>query len=180
MRKLSFFPLFILVSSVLFAASATQARAEEVDAIYFVDMQRVINESIIGKAAKSDLEAEVKKREAGLAKLQGDFKALRADVEKQASLLSAEALKGKQDAVEKKGRELERAMQDQREELTKKNNEAVGKVVQEVDAVISELAKDKGYKMIMEKDARLVVYADKSLDLSDEIIKTLDSKKVSM
>src|SRR5690242_6121780 len=76
--------------------------AESMQPVYVVDMQRVINESIVGKAARTNMESEVKKREGGLVKMQNDLKAMKAELDKQGSLLSADALKAKKENFEKK------------------------------------------------------------------------------
>ena len=172
-----FFGKALVVLGVSFSQHLVYAE-DAVEPIYVVDMQRVISESVMGKAAKNTLEAEIKKREGQLQKLSGDLKALKGDLEKQAALLSPEALKEKRESLEKKEREFQRTFQDQREEIGKKNNEEIGKVVKQIDLVVQEIAKERGYRFIMERDSRVVIYADKRLDLTDEVVEALDSKKV--
>lgn len=179
--KISFGVAFVIALAALTVAALPVAAAESAsDQIYVVDMQRVINESVIGKAARSNLESDAKKGQGKLEKLKQEVMGLRQSLEKQGSLLSSEAMQGKAESLGKKERELGRALQDQREELARKNNQEIKKVVDEIDKVVRELAKKKGYRFIIERDQQFVVYAEKDLDLTDEVISILDDKKVGL
>ncbi len=156
---------FFCCSFAVFLCPSASLYAEALKSIHVVDMQR-------------NIEGDIKKKEAQLQKLQGDLKAMKADLDKQASLLSADAIKGKQESFVKKEREFQRAFQDHRDELGKKNNEAIGNIVKEIDSIIKEIASENGYQIVVEKDSRFVVYAASQLDISDQVIKTLDKKKL--
>ncbi len=146
--------------------------------IFVIDMNRVANESIIGKAARSNIEAEVRKSESKVALQRQSVEQLRADIEKQSSLLSSDALEEKREVLEKRQREVERMMQDQREELGKKHNIEMKKVVDEIDVVVKQLSERGTYPLIIEKDPRVVVFASDRTDLTAEVIRILDSKKM--
>jgi outer membrane protein len=146
--------------------------------VYVVDMQKIISESIMGKAAKADMEVELKKREGSLTKAQNDLKALKADLDKQASVLSKDAIKSKQETLMNKDREFQKNFQENREALAKKNNEAISTIVKEIDQIVKELAKENSYKLILEKDQRFVLFIDDQYDLTDKVIKILNDKKI--
>jgi outer membrane protein len=157
-----------------------ECRAEGARPVYVIDMQRIIGESVIGKAARNNMESEIKKSQGALDKAKIDLDAMKTQFEKQGALLSPDAAREKRAAVEKRERELGRMYQDQREELSRKNNSEIAKVVAQVDKVIEEMAKEKDYDFILEKNQRLVVYADRKFDLTDEVIKILDDRKVGL
>jgi outer membrane protein len=167
----------VLSLVMLLAVCASPVFAAE--PVYVVDMQRVISESIMGKAAKADMEAELKKREGSLTKTQNDLKAMKADIDKQASVLSKDAMKAKQEALMAKDREFQRSFQENREALAKKNNEAIGAIIKDIDAIIKDLSKENSYKIVLEKDQRFVLYIDESYDLTDKVIKALNDKKLN-
>jgi outer membrane protein len=169
-------PLLLLTSCFSLAATAF---ADD-KAVYVVDMQRIINESVIGKAARNNMEGEIKKGQVNLEKMKVEIDSVRASIEKQGSLLSAEAAQEKRASLEKKERELARSYQDLREELARKNNTAIAKVVEQIDKVVKEVASDEEIEFILEKDTRLVVYAEKQYDLTDKIIGILDERKVGL
>ena len=154
--------------------------AESDDKVYLVDMQKVINESIIGKAARNSLEAEAKKRQAALAGQKSDLEKIKIEIEKQSSVLSPNALEERRADLEKKAKAFERAVQDDREALSRQNGAEIEKIVKEINQVVQDLAGKDRYKFIIEKDARFVLYSDPHLDISEEVLKTLDSKKVGL
>jgi len=159
--------------------ASVNANAEEHDALYLVDMQRIISESALGKAAKTSLEGEAKKRQAGLAAQKAELDKLKGELETQASVLSASATEEKRATLEKKAREFERTVQDQREELGRKQSAAIEKIVQQANQAINDLATKGKYKLILEKDSRVVLYSEPSLDITGEVLKAIDSKTKS-
>jgi outer membrane protein len=166
-----------LLTLVLLTTILTSTVKAE-DAIHLVDIQKVISESIVGKAAKNDMEVELKKREGQLTKLQNDLKAMKEELDKQASVLSKDALKAKQEAFMKKQSDFQKTFAENREALGKKNNESISKIVKEIDAIVSEMAKENNYKLVLEKDQRLVIYSNGENDITEEVTKRLNAKKV--
>ena len=165
----------VFISLILAFACSSQAQSSiSTDPIYVIDMQRVFSESVMGKAAGNDLQAEIKKKTLSLEKLKMELDNIKDDLEKQSTLLSQDALLVKEEQYLKKQREFERAYQDQREELAIKNRDSMEKVLKKINQVIADLAKKNDYKIIMEKDLRVVVYANSKYDISDQVIKELD------
>lgn len=148
--------------------------------VYVVDMQRVINESLVGKAARSNLEADAKKREAVLEKSRKELAKLGEDLQKQGALLSADALEEKRRVYAKRERDFQRLVEDQRAEVGKRQDAEMVKVIKEIDAAIAEVGAKGGYPFIIEKDPRLVLHANARLDLTAEVVKALDAKKVGL
>jgi outer membrane protein len=149
-------------------------------AVYVVDMQRVINESLAGKAARSNLEADAKKREVVLDRSRQELTKLQEDLAKQGSLLSASALEEKRQMFAKKERDFGRLLQDQRAEMAKRQEVEMAKVIKEIDAVIAAIGANGDYPFIIEKDPRLVLHATERLDLTGEVVKELNAKKVGL
>ena len=120
---MNIFRMFSVVLTVLTATGlcsfSTEKAVADTPSLYFVDMQRAIDKSIVGKAAKSDMEVEITKRQSALAQQKTEVDKLKADLDKQASLLAPDALAQKRDVIDKKERDLARQLHDQREELAK-------------------------------------------------------------
>ena len=145
-----------------------------------VDTQRVINESIIGQASRNTIEAQVKKEQGKLALLKSEFEKQRGELEKQGSILSESALAEKQEALNKKGVELQRQAQDIQEDLARKNEAEISKLVGQVGSVVKDIAAERGYTFVFERDKQSVVYASEDIDITSEVIKILDEKKVAL
>jgi outer membrane protein len=153
-------------------------RADEKIAI--VDVQRVVNESIIGKAARSNMESQIQKAKVKLGNLQADLEKGKADLQKQSGILSGAALEERRESLGKKQLEAQRVYQDMQEQLAKANDREIRKVVEEVQKVVDELADDKDYTFIFEKDRQSVIYANPGLDITQEVVKILDKRKVDL
>ena len=154
------------------------AVAENSPLIYVVDMDRVVNESIIGKAARANIQDEARKTEGKLALQKTELEKLRADLDAQASVLAPAALEEKREAASRRAREFERTIQDKREELAKKHNLEMKKVVDEIDRVVSSLSSSGSYPVILEKNPNVVLYAAERIDLTNQVIQAVDAAKV--
>jgi outer membrane protein len=150
------------------------------ETIAIVDTQLILNQSIVGKAARSNLEGRVKKAQAGLGQRKADFEKERAALEKQAKILSGPALETKKEALGKKQVELQRSYQDAQEELAKANEQEISKVVGEIQAAVREVAKERDLTFVFEKDRQTVLYASDRIDISSDVVKILDKKKVAL
>ncbi len=172
MNKLVFLS-FLLV----FSASSAYAEAKT-EPVYVVDIQRVIDESIVGKAAKNNVELDAKKAQAKLDQLKNELQKMDEEIKKQSGILSADALEQKRQNAGRKERELALALQEQRENFLKKNDAEIQKIIKDIRAIVSALAEKDKIKFIIEKDRRFVLYASKEHDLSAKIIEILDQKQI--
>lgn len=148
------------------------------DKLAVVDIQRVVNESILGKAARKNLEAQVTNETARLETLKQEMIKLQDNLKKQASVLSGAALQAKQDELRRKERELQSSYQDKQRELARKNEEEIGSVVQQVDKIVKRLADKERYRFVLERDPRAIVYASDQVDITKKVIEILDEEKL--
>jgi outer membrane protein len=165
--------------SVLLGAMVLAGFSQSVEAearVSVVDVQRVITSSKAGQRARQEVEAEVKKGESRITSLKSEFEALEKGIQKQADVLSGTALEEKQGELRKKERALRVALEDQRDVITRKNRAEIGKVVNKIDAIIKEMGASGRYGVIIDSDPRLVLFYDKKLDISDEVISKLDGR----
>jgi outer membrane protein len=172
--------VFARAAALVALVGSTQATALADDGLAVVDIQKVVSESIIGKAAKNNLEGEVKKAKVKLANLQSDFEKSKADLEKQAGVLSDKALNDRREGLVKKQRDAQKVFQETQQNLAKKNDEEIQKVLEEIRAVVEDVADDRDLEFVLEKDRQSVVFAADRLDITAEVIKRLDKKKVDL
>lgn len=172
------YSLYILFVAVLVTCPLREVLGE--GSVAVVDVQRVVNESIIGKAAKKNVEIVVSESKVKISALQSDLQRQTSELDKQVSILSKAALEERREALAKQQRELQRKYQDLQEEIARRNNDELSKVVKQITEAIEELAKERGYIAVFEKDKRVVVYTSPRLDVTDTLIKSLDSKKIAL
>ena len=148
--------------------------------IMFVDMQRVIDQSIVGKAARSDVEAEARKRQSELALLQRDVETAKKELSRQRGVLSPAAFEERGEAVLKRERELARKASDAQEEITRRSQSAVARVVSDIQGVIEQYSKEHRFGLVIERDKQAVLYVRPEFDITEQIIEILNEKKLAL
>lgn len=165
----------IVVALIALLLLAAPALAET--KIAYVDLQKALNLSKAGVQAKSEIAAQVKKYEEEFKSKQEELQKLKSELEKQAVLLSDSAKAQKERDFQQNVKELQRFQKDVKEELQQRDADATKKILSQLFEILQKLGKDGGYQMIIEKNEGAVIYADESVDLTDELIKAFDAKK---
>jgi outer membrane protein len=130
----------------------------------------VLNESETGKKAKTDLEALIKSKQSTIDEKGKIIEKLKSDIEKQASVLSADARKTKEDEMEKSIREYQRLVQDSQADIKKKEAELTDTILKDIHEIINKIGQEESYTLIIERG--MVVYSDKGIDITDRVMKT--------
>lgn len=151
------------------------AHAEEALKIGILDLQKVLNECDAGKKAKTDLEALIKSKESAIEEKGVKIEKLKSELQKQASVLSSEAKKSREDELEKSLRDYQRIVQDSQAEVKKKEGELTEAIIKGVHELVDDIGKKEGYTVIIEKS--LALYINKDLDITDDVIKRYNKSK---
>jgi len=162
--------VFALIALLLLAAPALAETK-----IAYVDLQKALNLSKAGIEAKNEIAAQVQKYEDEFKSKQEDLQKLKEELEKQAVLLSDSAKAQKERDFQQNVKELQRFQKDVKEELQQQDADATKRILNELFEILQKLGKDSGYQMIIEKNEGAVIYADESVDLTDELIKAFDA-----
>ena len=165
--------LLLLCICIVFPISA---QAEETIKIATLDVQQVLYTSEAGKKASSDFEALRKSKQSILDKKGEAIDKLKDELDKQASVLSLEAKKNKEDELEQLLRDYQRTAQDSQAELKKKEAEVVEAILKGIHAVAEKIGKEEGYILILERG--LVIYSKKEVDITDKVLKEFNKTKV--
>ncbi|HDO35163.1 MAG TPA: OmpH family outer membrane protein [Nitrospirae bacterium] len=173
MKKAAGISLFFLLFGALFLGSVAYGADLKVG---YVDMQRALNESGIGKKAKADLESLIKSKQTVIDEKGKEVEAFRKELDKQGTILSDEARKTKQDELDRKMRDYKRLVQDAQAEVKKKENELTGQILLEIKNIVKEIGKKENYTLILENFQEVLLYVDKRIDLTDKVIKILSEK----
>ncbi len=145
--------------------------------IAIVDLHKLINESEAGKKAKSDLENLIKSKQTVLDEKGKNIEALKADIDKQAAVITADAKKAKEEELERLVRDYQRIISDSQTEVKKKESELTGEILKQAREVINKIAQDGGYSLVLEKADGLVLYFSNNLDITDRVIKKINEAK---
>jgi outer membrane protein len=166
-KKMTKKTLLLVIVLVLFAVSSVHAEMK----VGVVDLMKVLNESDSGKKAKTDLETLIKSKQSVLDQKGKEIEKLKADLEKQASVLSADAKKSKEEDLEKLMREYQRLVADSQSEVKKKESELTGDILKEIRLIVDNMGEEAGYTIILENADGLVLYSKKDINLTDVVIK---------
>lgn len=110
-------------------------------------------------------------------KSEDDLLTLEKDLEKKKAVLSEEALKQKQQSLQKQILEFRDQVTKSQMDLQKKQSDLFTPVLDQIKKAISEVAAERGYALILTQEQNLL-YVGKSVDITDDVIKYIDSKKL--
>ena len=165
MRKTLFISLLICLVFATANVSAAEVK------IGYVDLQKAINLSAEGKAAKEDIGKKVQGFEAQVAQRKEELQKAKEELDKQALLLSDEARAAKDRDFQQKVKDFQRFTKDIQEELQQLDADMTRKILAGVLKVASELGDQEKFTAIFEKTESSLVYADPAIDLTDRVIK---------
>ncbi len=172
------FFVFVIASLLFFGAGiSSKAFATEGLKIGIVDLFRALNESDEGKKATSELESLIKSKQTLLEEKGKKIETMKGELEKQSAVLSAEAKKAKEEEIERLIRDYQRLMSDSQSEVKKKEAELTDKILKELRQLINTMSQEQGYTLILERAEGLILYADKSIDITDALIKRYNESK---
>jgi outer membrane protein len=140
-----------------------------------VDVQAIAQNSTAGKEASKRLnDLQAKK----MGEIQDKNKQLQAlQAKQQASGVLSEAAKSSLDKeVDRLQRDIQFSQSNAQAEMQDLNNELQAEFTKKVAPIIEEIAKEKGLYLVFTADSGFA-YVHPGLNISDEVIKRLDSKK---
>ena len=142
--------------------------AQSEEKIGLVDLSKAFDEYQKTKDFDKALEGKGDIKQQDREKLVKEIREMRDELE----LLNESARAKKEKDIEAKIRSLQEFDQDTKAELTKERDDMVRDILKEMSDVIQSYGKTQGYSIIL--NDRVLLYGDKSLDLTDEIIKILN------
>jgi outer membrane protein len=142
-----------------------------------VDIQRAVNECIVGKEAKKTISKETEKLRHLFAERQKELQTMKETLEKQAPMLTPDARATKEREFQSKVRDYQRWLDDNQKEIQQKGMEMERNIVLGFQKVIKKIGEEEGYTLILEKNEMIVLFASKAIDLTDRVIKLYDAQK---
>ena len=145
--------------------------------IAFVVLQRIANESADGKTATTRIQALQQKKAAELTDKNKQLQTAQQRLEKEASVLSANASGELQKQVERLTVEIQRFTQDAQAEVQELQQQLQQEFQVRLEPVLQEIGREKGLHFIFNGPDAGLVWADNALDISADVIKKLDAAK---
>ena len=161
--------IIFLMLVLLFAYNAEAAELK----IGYVDLSKALNESNEGKKATKTLEELVAGKQAVLAEKEEEIKKLKEELEKQkqSPMFTADAMRDKEANLNKLVRDLQIKVNDYQEEVQKKEAELRTDIIKGLKTIINNYGEKEGFTIIFESRESGILYSQKNIDVTDEIIK---------
>lgn len=152
--------------SVIFAATLAYAEIK----IGYVDLARVFDNYNKTKDQDKVLNQQGEQKKEERQRLVNQIRKMKEEVD----ILSQDAKDKKQAEIDEKIKQLQDYDQQAKTSLGQERDKMVRDILKEIEATIQKQAKDKGYTIIFNN--RVLLYAQEQDDLTEEILKTLNSQ----
>jgi outer membrane protein len=169
----------ILVSAIALALTAGFSAHADVEKIGVVDMQQALQTVDAGKKAKAQLERDFNAKKKELETEKAAIDKAGAEFKKQSLVMSDEARGKKQAELQERVMKFQELTNRSQQEIQQKEQELTGPILSRLRGVIGEIAKQKGYTVILEKNENTVLFSREADDLTTEVISTFNKKSSS-
>jgi outer membrane protein len=154
------------MSCVLLTVATASAFAE--GGVAVVDLQGAVMQTEEGLKAQAQLKKLLDRRQIDLDAKQTSLARTRADIERQSRILSRDALTRRMEWWQREMLTLQGSFVDYNKELEKRQTELTGPIIQRMIAIITKLARQNGYDLVIDK--RAAPYSRSDLDLTDRVV----------
>jgi len=170
MKKL---PIIISVL-MLIAFLNGVALSEQGCKIGIIDMEAFQEKSVSFQKIKEKLRAKFQALQNKLDKEKEELMRLEDEFKKQSMMLSLDAKETKKKELEKKRRHYKYLYEEYSIEMKEAEREARRAVGKEIEKVVEEIGRKKGFTIILEKRTVGLIYYRDEIDITDEVIKAYD------
>lgn len=153
-----------------FLCLSMEAVAADAARIAFVNTPQVLEQAPQAEAVRNTLQSEFAPRDTKLVSEQKKIKELEEKLARDAAVMSDEARRKLEREIISQKRENKRARDEFTEDFNIRRNEELAKMQREIASSIVNLAKEKGYDLILENG---VIYASERVDITEEVISRL-------
>lgn len=165
--------LAVAAAMAWLVAGVDTARAEVRIAV--VDMQRALNECSAGRKAKEQVKAKFERAQDQLKRQRDELDRLRDDLERKAEALSLDARREREKDLESRALEFKRKSEDFQRDLKRTDAELTAGIVEELYSIVADYGREQGFGLVLEASNGGLLYADKSLDITDEVVRRHDA-----
>ena len=135
-----------------------------------INTDRILREASPAKEAARKIEQEFKTRDTALTKQEQELRDLVSRAERDTATAAEAGRAARQRDIELRGREIERQRRQLAEDLKARQFDEMTRIKERLDAVLTKLAKDQGYDLILQDG----LYVGRGVDITDIVIKALE------
>lgn len=165
--------LFAYLMLAVALAVAAPAYAQSATKVGVVDFQTAIQQTKEGQAAQKKLDAAYQAKKNSIDQMENKLRQLKADYDKQASLLSDSARQAKEQELMNLQATYQQTYAQSEQEMQALYGQMMEDLLAKMKMICTQIGKEKGYTLIIEKGA--VVYSQDAIDLTTELVKRYDA-----
>lgn len=144
--------------------------------IAYIDMQAVASQSVAGKAASKKLQDLQQKKVAEIGEKNKQLQALQTKLQQGGSVLNSDARDTLTKQIDQLQREIQFAQQNAQADFNDLQNDLLQDFQKKVMPIIEQVAQEKGLLMVLTMADSGIAWADRGLDISQEVVTRLDSQ----
>ncbi len=166
---------FTTLRALLIIAALAAAMPALASKIGYVDMQRVLEDSDLGKAAQANLQERFSGEQQTFAREEAEIRQLQQTLERDRPLMSAAQVEKTEQEIATRIQQFEEAFAKIQQQLARAQQQEGQKILQPArDAVIS-VAKQRKISAVFEANQSGVIYLDDDGDITDDVIKAMNA-----
>jgi outer membrane protein len=146
--------------------------------IAVVDIQYILQEAAASKGIQKQLDSQRQTYQTEISKQEEKLRAADQELNRQRSILSADAFAQKRREFEQQVADVQRSVQGRKRVLDQAFNESMSKVRDTLLQVVADVAGEQKASLVLSKQQ--VVIVEKSLDLTATVLERLDKKLPSV
>ena len=162
--------LFILLFIIFFSKISLSNENK----IVYIDLNKIMNNSVAGKSITSQLEENHKKNISKLKQIEEKLKKEESEIISQKNVLSKEEYEKKIIDWREKAKKFRKERNENINNLNNQRLEATAKIINLVRPILSEYSEKNSISIIIDK--KNVIIGKTTLDITDDILKIVDEK----
>lgn len=165
--------------AVVLLALAGSAMAQETTKIAVIDSSKAFETCSEGKKAMAQMQDRESKIRADIQKLDDAIRLLENKLSTGRLTMTQEALLGLQSDLDKKQTERKRYEEDATRDAQLFSQNLINRIRGEMVAIIENLAKERGYDVVLDLRTSGVVTINPTIDITDEVVRRYDQSKAA-
>lgn len=161
----------------LAAAAMVSSVAMAENKVGFVDVQKAVQATSLGKKAKASMDTEYQKRKKELEKKNTDIQKMGQDLEKKKGVMAEEAFNRKVMEFQEEQLKFQKVVAENQMEIQKKEKELVEPILEKMKKIIDKVSAEKGFTLVLQKQGDNILFAQKDADLTDAVVQAFEKEK---
>ncbi len=169
----------LLVAALVVVALIATTGADDGPAVKIgvVDVDQALNSTDEGKAAREEFSRKQREAEAEVQPMVDRFRNLQDELKSKRYVLSDEALFDKQVELAELQNKIDNKIKEIEGQLKIEQGKMIAPLRAKLIEIIGEIGKDKGFTLILGRDAPGVMYTREALDITDMVIAQFNNQK---